>query len=1100
MRHPIVRIVVLLFLVTSTLGPRARAQRSATDFAEQFALSLDRQKVLEQLIPGSADYYYYHCLHQQNVGAFAEVAPLLEAWVQRYGRGPRVEEIENRQALLTFATNPKATYEFLRDRLKLRFDAERQSAGARPDLPTRLDPELLSPAKLTQRALATHAGTVDGFQDGAFDALAQSQLDDDLLMSLLTRLKRPDVPNLAALIVRNLSSRQSRGFGSLAIHKKLLIDQLEELIRLQPSLLDETQFVDIYLQRLAPSPDVDWRHDPAARQAYLDRLWAFAQRLKGAFNSLKAHVLYQRLVHDLAQGTPDKARFVQYLRLPRPTPYANPEYLRKRPNGDEVVAKNQNFSIGFNPIGDDEPLVRAYLQHFFATEDSYQPYVETIQEVWLRRLFAETKILLGTGDMEKWYSLLDDPAYYEQLKERVEIAFPPTQKTAFGANDPVSIDVDLKNVDKLLVKVFVIDTFDFERENTKEVDASINLDGMVANEEQTVAYTDNPLRRVRRHFDFPSLAKPGTYVVEFLGNGLSSRAVIKKGRLQFVSRIGSSGQVFTVLDEQGQIVRDATIWCGGQEYTPNARGSITIPFAPTNARQPLILREGALTSLERFDHLDEIYALAAEVFVDREALLATHTAKILVRPTLTVHGVPIDLSLLEEPELTITAKDGDGVETSLTVRDLKLTTDAEFVHEIAVPERLVTLTALLRGKVKNLSQGKTVDVASGESRFDLNGIDATAQTRCPLLGRSADGTFLDVRGKSGEARPEQAVHLTLQHKNFTDAIEVDLKTDAQGRIQLGALPGIVSIAASQLPQGAVWRLRESARTYADAVSGVAGKTLRVPYQGKATSADRAAVSLLETIGRTFVRDLFDHVAIAGGFVELKGLLAGDYDLWLKEVDEHVLVRITAGAERAGWAVGRDRKFELTGQAPLQIQSVAVAGQELRVQLANAGAQTRVHVFATRYLEPYDPFDRLRTAVPSARPDVSVAHPESTYAAGREIGDEYRYILERRYAKKYPGNLLHRPGLILNPWDLAESQNPAGVEGVGGGSFGAGGSAGGGFRGNAARGTQRAAAKFAPGTFANIGFLPMPAPTLVNLRADAQGVVHVNLADLGAGQL
>ena len=40
-----------------------------------------------------------------------------------------------------------------------------------------------------------------------------------------------------------------------------------------------------------------------------------------------------------------------------------------------------------------------------------------------------------------------------------------------------------------------------------------------------------------------------------------------------------------------------------------------------------------------------------------------------------------------------------------------------------------------------------------------------------------------------------------------------------------------------------------------------------------------------------------------------------------------------------------------------------------------------------------------------------------FAAGRDIGDEYRYILERRYSKIFPGNMLTRPGLLLNPWEV-----------------------------------------------------------------------------------
>ena len=33
-------------------------------------------------------------------------------------------------------------------------------------------------------------------------------------------------------------------------------------------------------------------------------------------------------------------------------------------------------------------------------------------------------------------------------------------------------------------------------------------------------------------------------------------------------------------------------------------------------------------------------------------------------------------------------------------------------------------------------------------------------------------------------------------------------------------------------------------------------------------------------------------------------------------------------------------------------------------------------------------------------------------SGRDIGEEYRYIIERRASKKFPGNMLTRPGLIL----------------------------------------------------------------------------------------
>ena len=59
--------------------------------------------------------------------------------------------------------------------------------------------------------------------------------------------------------------------------------------------------------------------------------------------------------------------------------------------------------------------------------------------------------------------------------------------------------------------------------------------------------------------------------------------------------------------------------------------------------------------------------------------------------------------------------------------------------------------------------------------------------------------------------------------------------------------------------------------------------------------------------------------------------------------------------------------------------------------------------------------------------------EALYIAGRNIGDEYRYILDRKYAKKYPGSMLERPSLLLNPWATTPTAT-AFDEGAGGGGF------------------------------------------------------------------
>ena len=227
----------------------------------------------------------------------------------------------------------------------------------------------------------------------------------------------------------------------------------------------------------------------------------------------------------------------------------------------------------------------------------------------------------------------------------------------FGADEAVQLELDTKNVETLVVKVFEIDAFRYHVERQKAVDASINLDGVVANFEQTYEYAEPPIRRVRRSFDLPMLRNPGTYVVDFVGNGISSRAVIHKGGLHMVDRTSAAGQLVRVYDEQGRHQPDAVAWFGGREYAADDRGDILIPFSTDPGTKKLVLRRGARSSMASFRHRQESYALAGSAHLDREALIADNTATLVLRPQLRLAAHPISLKLLERPLLVVTATD-----------------------------------------------------------------------------------------------------------------------------------------------------------------------------------------------------------------------------------------------------------------------------------------------------------------------------------------------------------------------------------------------------------------------------------------------------------
>src|SRR5262249_38176133 len=232
--------------------------------------------------------------------------------------------------------------------------------------------------------------------------------------------------------------------------------------------------------------------------------------------------------------------------------------------------------------------------------------------------------------------------------ERIDIDFAPTNKTAFAASEPVALDLHVKNVPSLIVKVFEINTQNFYREHKREVDTDIALDGLVANTGTTHSYNDPPLRRVARKFEFPQLTRPGVYVIDFIGAGKSSRALVRKGRLRPLVAVGTAGQRITVIDDANNLVKDATVWLGGQEYKAAADGTITVPSSPAPGRQPIVISKGDLASLDHLQHEAENYGLAAGIHVDREALLSQRLASLIVRPALYLNGHPVSIKLLEE--------------------------------------------------------------------------------------------------------------------------------------------------------------------------------------------------------------------------------------------------------------------------------------------------------------------------------------------------------------------------------------------------------------------------------------------------------------------
>lgn len=1075
------------------LTPSGRA--GEVGYVEDFALAGDRAAALRQLVPGTEDYYYYHALHLLNTGQYDKSRDHIALWRQRLGITARLPEIETRQALLTYEKDPKATLEYLRGRLNLHFNHHKEDVGAVPDLPTHLDQRLFARATLRSDSFRRWQ-ILDNFEDSALDWLAAGELTWERRRNLLQRITRPDVPNLPKLVADDLATPHTVGFGGYPVHAQMTLPQLEELLKLRPELPTNAAFVRAWAAKLQPGADADWSRDRRVMRDYLSRLEAFVMPLPPVHNPFKAHVLFHRLALDRADDIYDRDRFLTYLKLPRNQPYMARAWLDRQEGRTHPADLNADYGATtlLPPVRADEPLVRSYLQHFFVKADSPREFEPYIDDTYLKHLFAETKVENGLGDPEAWASQLP-PDHFARLRDRVDIDFAFTNKTDLAANEPVKLDLYVKNVPTLLVKVFEINTSNYYRTQLKEVDTDVNLDGLVANAEESHRSDEPPLRRTARRFEFPKLTKPGVYVIDFIGAGKSSRALVRKGRLRPVVDTGTAGQTVTVVDDSGKPVPNASVWLGGREYTADESGTATVPFSSEPGRRPVVLGNGEFACLDHIEHLPEGYRLDAGIHADRESLVTQKVAPVLVRPGLLLNGKPVSVKLLEDVKLRIVSTDHSGISSSTEVPDFKLFEDRESVHEFRVPPRLAALTVTLTAKVKSLSLNQQLDLSAGRS-FGLSGVSKTDKIEDLHLARFGSDYVIELLGRTGEAKPDRAVTLALKHRDFKEPVRVTLKTDPRGQVTLGPLADITSVTATG-PEGTAhtWHMPLDRHTYRTALHAKVGEAVTLPYLGDAGKPTRGELALFEVRGDAILADRFDRLAVADGLLELRDLAAGDYDLWLKQTGERVRVRVSDGPVMKGHVLGRTRHLELPGLKAVQIAAVTADEKHLTVRLKDASKFARVHVFATRYQPAFPAFANLAAVRDAGLAGVTPTRPDSVYLTGRNIGDEYRYVLDRRGMKKFPGNMLDRPQFLLNPWavrstDTGEQHAAAGTDFAKHGQPAPSGA----IPSPPEGGT--AATASAGADFADLDFLADPAAVLTNLVPDEDGVIRINRARLG----
>ena len=1037
--------ILILTYIASTLV-RAQAP-DPIGFVEQWVLSKDRANSLKQLTPGTDDYFFYHALHYQHTNQLNDFTATMKEWNLAIKNGKassraHYQVMENRGIILDYKDDPNESIRRLSTLLELELNHQRPIPPEDSIIPSKLDPNNISPeAFLKEESSSTEPYSVYTGHMVYQELKDVAKFDRAKRLRFLEEIRHTAMPETAQLFLAELQHKSKPSFSSIPGHQYLFLEQLQWLEKQHPTLRDQDAFVAAVIKRMRPGDSHYLLHNPEEKKAWLTKTWKYISDLSPQHNSLKAHILYHLLEAYRHDGEYPENLLQSYLAIPRAN--SGKQIQQRNTKNSASLRKNYAPLTTLPPVRNDDEIVRDYLLQILAKKETTQAYAKLIPEQLLIELHAEAK-LLSDANPSTWGNKLS-PEHFQQLREHTKVKLSLQNKNRYGADDNVSLILDLKNTPSLDVQIYEIDSLSHIKRANTDPNVGIKLNGLVPHHKFTQKFDKSPLLSHQHTLPLPQLKGRGIWIVECISEGVSCRALIKKGSFQLLVSNSANAQLATILDENQNPVHPAQLWLQGKAYPTDKNGNAHIPLASSSRTDTAIIHVpdthgSGLAETHSIKRHTPDYALSLKAGTDREQLLAGKTATLLLRPHLSNNGVTIPIKELKKTSLHITTKLRGDITTELTSEDVRFTEKSITSHTISIPENVRSITVNLNSEVQIPGKKEPTKLTASTS-MQVNETSDTHLLAQPFLALTPEGWTVELLGRNGEPMPKRALTFDFDRYGFFNTVEQTLRTDAKGKIHLGKLEGIefIYIAGTEFSTEYSSSLIKTDSSYSASYHTQVGETIEIlppfPMDLKNLPHYACLYSYSSDDEKSPVQNMEKHLSAANDKILIKGLAAGNYALKFAFFKEPLEIRVVEGKLNGPWISDNRHSLEYNNSKPLEISNTEIRGENIHGSISTTDKETQLLVIGTRYFHDDEHFELLHHPKEQSFTRWKHAFSGNQWLNGRQLSDEYRYILERRQAKQFPGNMLPRPGLILNRWKREDSytthsEGGAGYEGSG----------------------------------------------------------------------
>ena len=716
--------------------------------------------------------------------------------------------------------------------------------------------------------------------------------------------------------------------------------------------------------------------------------------------------------------------------------YANREKLDPR-----VSTSGFNVLPSYTHNGlDQNSLINEYMKVFLRTPKDAESFRGLISDQKMETTIYMSRLLSGEKDLSRPKSVSEGEL--EKIRTERRLKFTKSQPYQYNHGDIVTLTLEVKNIPEVQVNVYEINTVNYCKLEQKDFNDDLDLEGLVPKHTSMKNLGENPIISKEHSFEFAEeITKRGVFIVEFMGSGIISRAVIYIGSLSVVTIETARGINLVVVNEKKEICSGATtgLFIENKEFLVNAQGEVQMPFEVGSAKmhQAVVFHEN-FAQMVSFNVPAEILELNTKFLYNGENIRQGEVCTIMFWARLLVNKKYMSLAKVKDAQIELVITSENDISTTRNFKDIALKSGDDYAIKFLVPTKTRNLTLRFTGNTKKQEGGIQNFSAHESITFDRFGGESLRTFSIYLAyQQSPAGYVLRCLGKNGEAFPNEAATLNFRQKFLAQTpYNRSFTFDRDGNFFLGKLEEVQSLTVTSSTMGSSfqWTLADMfSEHFSHDYSLTTGQTLEIvnPVQGAGFQPERYILSRLGDDGSVISRHPKGLKVNDLGKLLVSPDGPGTWDLTVFTMDHQVLNYSVVVHEGSLWQNQQNYlstqdgifKMENSNRHELSLENVNVtaAAKETNQRTlsfnvnSNELSYTNVHVYVNNFRSEKiaKPMGDLRRNTPRSENQLfEIQRSSNSFLSEGKLHDEIKYVYDRRYREKFIGNTLEKPTMLL----------------------------------------------------------------------------------------